>query len=89
LHSDSILGHGCRFPLRQPSEESRKSEPSLVRKVSEAKLVDEIVDHLRETIDLAQELKNAVSPDDPLWVGLCEIQALAHETWARVIPLRP
>jgi hypothetical protein len=64
------------------------SEPRLVRKVSDVELVDEIVEHLRETIDLAQELKESVPLDGALWVGLCEIQALAHEAWSRVIPLR-
>jgi hypothetical protein len=62
---------------------------SPVRNVSDAELVDEIVAHLRATIDLTQQLKGKLPPDGELWVGLCEIQALAHETWARVIPLRP
>jgi hypothetical protein len=56
--------------------------------VSQNQLVDEMVDHLRNIIDIAQKLKRSVPVDGDLWDGLCEIQDHTQEAWSRVIPFR-
>lgn len=57
-----------------------------VRRISDAELGDEIVEHLDNITDIAQQVKECVPIDSVIWASLCVIQDYTHEAWVRVIP---